>query len=353
VVLVVVLVSTALGASGCGGGRGRTAGASNAINRLPVHRCSTTNAVGAGTPVIPGYLPATAPLPSGLDQIQAAKLAWYEGDVKHESGLKVLAPRGWRCSAGIGADGGWSMSITGAAKQQVSIFGFYNGPGASTACAYFATAVADAPVPDECKAPRAAVVTQENDHLVAITSVTRIGTARLSDHQLLFWYAALGNAAEGVDCALRAVEKQTCDAILAEVKTRVGRELKHAAKTAPVQAPKPQPPSAGSLTATITGPDSSCLKDAPSGLSATPKSGDSFNLRRPGNGLSEGEVVAVPASVQGSVDGCSLTLSFAIGTNLGFFVVFDETDGLSWGPFDSHNLPNDGWSLTLIVNGNS
>lgn len=352
-VAVVVLLSAALGASGCGSGRGRTEGAGTAISRLPVHRCTTTNAVGAGTPLIPGYLPATAPLPSGLDQVQAAKLAWYEGDVKHESGLKVLAPRGWGCSAGIGADGGWSMSVTGAAKQEVSIFGFYNGPGASTACAYFATAVADAPVPDECKAPRGAVVTQEDDHLVAITSVKRVGTVRLPDHQLLFWYPALGNAAEGADCALRAVERQTCDAILAEVRARVGSELVHAAKKAAVHAPTPttQPPTPGPLTATITGPNGGCLKDAPSGLSATPTSSDSFDLRRPGNGLSEGNVVAVPASVQGSADGCFVTLSFAIGTNLGFFVVFDETDGLSWGPFDSHNLPNDGWSLTLTVNG--
>lgn len=352
-----VLLLAALGASGCGSGRGGTTGLSNAISHLPVHRCATTNAAGAGTPAIPGYLPATTPLPAGLDQVQAAKVTWYEGDVKHESGLKVLAPRGWSCSAGIGADGGWSMSITGPTKQQVSVYGFYNGPGASTACAFFASAVADAPLPDECKAPRGAVVTQESDHLVAVSSVKRSGTLRLSDHQLLYWYPALGNAAEGVDCVLAVAETKTCDAILAEVKVRVGHELASEAKKAAVQATTPTTTpastSSGQLTATITGANGACLKGTPSGLSAAPTSGDSFDLRRPGNGLSEGAVIAVPTSVLGSADDCSVTLNFAIGTNLGFFVVFDETDGLSWGPFDSHNVPNTGWSLTLTVNGHS
>lgn len=355
---VLVLVALPLACflvSACGSGRGVVTRSTAAITRLPVQRCATTNAVGAGTPLIPGYVAATQLLPPGLDQARAKELAWYEGDVKHESGLKVLAPRGWRCTAGIGADGGWSMSIAGPRKQQISVYGYYNGPGASTACAYFASAVADAPLPDQCKAPRGAVVTQENDHLVAISSVKRYGAARLADLQLLYWFPTLGNAAEGVDCVMAAAKKPTCDAILAEVKLRVGHALASEAKKAPVQATTaapPQPSSAGQLNATITGAKSGCLKDAQGGLAAVPSPSDSFDLRRPGNGLSEGDVVAVPTSVLGSTDGCSVTLTFAIGADLGFFVVFDETDSLSWGPFDSHNLANIGWSLTLTVNRN-
>ena len=347
------MIVVAFVASSCGGGSGGKH-AIIAISRLPVRACKTTNAVGAGTPLIPGYIPTTAPLPQGLDQAHAAKLAWYEGDIRHESGLKVLAPRGWNCSAGIGADGGWSMSVVGPQKRSISIFGFYNGPGASTACAFFASAVAAAPLPEECKAPHGAVATQQSDHLIAVRSTVRAGARRLLSRQLLYWYPVLGNALEGVDCALPAAETQTCAAVLVEFKQRVGRELAMDAKRQAARGPTATTPpaaSTGQLAATITGANGVCLPDVSASLTSAPTSGDSFDLRRPGNGLTEGDVVAVPNEVAGNAGGCSVTLGFSIGTDLGFFVVVDETDGLSWGPFDSHNLAGAGWSLNLTFKG--
>lgn len=353
VLALALLLLTTLIVSSCGN-RGRAA-RTRPIGRLPVHRCATTSAVGPGTPVIPRYLPVSAPLPPGLDQVEVSKLAWYEGDVKHQAGLKVLGPRGWRCSAVIATDGGWSLNVLGPHKQQVSIFGFYNGPGISTACAYFASAVANAPLPEECKVPREAKVTHKSDHLVVVRSVRRTGTARFSDIQLLYWYPALGNAAEGADCRVAATNRGMCDAILAEVKRRIGHELatearKHADHATTVTNASPSN-SLGELTAVITGANGRCLKSMSTDISAAPTAGDSFDLRRPGNGLTEGDVVAVPSNVQGSTDGCSITLRFRIRRKLGFFVVFDETDHLSWGPVDSRNLPTARWSLNLVFSG--
>jgi hypothetical protein len=90
------LLFAAFVVAGCGG--------RPAITQLPVVGCKTEDAVGAGVPILPGYLPTTARIPAGLASADAAVLAWYEGDLKKQAGLKVLAPRGWHCSALIGAE---------------------------------------------------------------------------------------------------------------------------------------------------------------------------------------------------------------------------------------------------------
>lgn len=71
-------------------------------------------------------------------------------------------------------------------------------------------------------------------------------------------------------------------------------------------------------------------------------------LRRPSNGISDGDVVAVAESV--GYAACNLSIVFKISPNLGFFVVTDEEGTGSWGPFDSHQLGARKWSLLLDEN---
>lgn len=297
-----------------------------------------TDGLGARIAVVPGYLPATAPIPAGLAQSQASQLAWYEGDVKTQAGLKELAPRGWHCSALLAADGGWSLAVSGPkAKQTVQISASYNGPGASTACNYFPSALSVSPVPTFCKAPRGATITLKSDHLATVERALSGVGVRLADLRFLYWYPGLQNTAEGVDCVLPAVEKQTCLAILAEAETRIGQQLSALAKKygATATATKPSTVSAApqQLTATVRGGNGVCLPDvkASSLLAHAPTPADTFDLRRPGNGVTEGNVVAVTTDVQSVQAGCSIVLNFAVGTGLGFYVVVDETAGLSWG----------------------
>jgi hypothetical protein len=72
-------------------------------------------------------------------------------------------------------------------------------------------------------------------------------------------------------------------------------------------------------------------------------------LRRPGNGLSDGDVVAVAESA--GYAACNLSIVFKISPNLGFFVVTDEEGTGSWGPFDSQQLASHSWSIVLDENG--
>lgn len=71
-------------------------------------------------------------------------------------------------------------------------------------------------------------------------------------------------------------------------------------------------------------------------------------LRRPSNGISEGDVVAVAQSA--GYAACNLSLVFKINPNLGFFELADEQGAGSWGPFDSHQLGSRHWSLLLDEN---
>ena len=248
------------------------------------------------------------------------------------------------------------MAVSGPkAKQTVQIGASYNGPGASTACNFFPSALSASPVPTFCKAPRGATITLKSDHLATIETALRGAGMQLVDLRFLYWYPALGSTAEGVDCALPASEKHTCEAILTEAEGRIRQQLNVLAKkyassptTTASTAAAPQ-----QLTATVMGSNGVCLPDvkASSGLAQAPTAADTFDLRRPGNGVSEGNVLAVTTDVQNTQGGCSIVLNFTVGTGLGFYVVVDETAGLSWGPFDSHNLPSEGWALSLTYSG--
>jgi hypothetical protein len=75
---------------------------------------------------------------------------------------------------------------------------------------------------------------------------------------------------------------------------------------------------------------------------------DTWTLRRPSNGISAGDVVAVAQSA--GYAACNLSVVFKISPNLGFFTVADEQTSDSWGPFDSHQLATRKWSLVLDEN---
>ncbi len=221
-------------------------GLGSGIALLPVVGCKTEDAAAGGLPLLPRYLSFEASAPGGLSAQLRAKLAWYEGDIEHEPGLKVLAPRGWGCSALLAADGGWSLTVIppGAQPQQeVEISGRANGPGASLACDYFPAAAEHSPVPGACKAPRGATITHESSHLVSVVTapaglfsvVTGNGElvserTALTGRSFLYGYPAAGLAAEGAQCVLRDAQPSVSAAILSDAETRLGRALAAATK---------------------------------------------------------------------------------------------------------------------------
>jgi hypothetical protein len=110
-----------------------------------------------------------------------------------------------------------------------------------------------------------------------------------------------------------------------------------------IETQAPPPPATHSLTAIIQGANGACL---PSTKLLTT---DTFLLRRPSNGLTEGDVVGVASS--SAMDGgrCYLVVNFSTSVNLGFFVVNDFTTSSTWGPFDSRQVAQGGWTMRLRV----
>lgn len=236
-----LLLAIAVVISACGATR---------TEQLPVVGCKTINAVGSAAPVIPGYLPNRAAVPGGIGGRQAQQLAWYEGDVRAQPGLKILAPRNWSCSALLAADGGWALTVAPSQagltrlqasglmpKQSVEISASYNGPGASIACNYFPSAVTSAPLPEDCKAPVDATITFEGHHLVSIKTTPASASNPSTDLGLLWWYPKALNTAEGVDCILPSARRPLCQAILSEARARIGSELGGAASRASASRP--------------------------------------------------------------------------------------------------------------------
>lgn len=84
----------------------------------------------------------------------------------------------------------------------------------------------------------------------------------------------------------------------------------------------------------------------PTGIGAT----DIWDLRRPGGGGSEGNVVAVATSSHKGPKCGEITVKFRVRPRLGFFVVFDENASVHWGPFDASALPADAWRVHLSFN---
>jgi hypothetical protein len=111
-----------------------------------------------------------------------------------------------------------------------------------------------------------------------------------------------------------------------------------------IQTQAAPPPATHAFTAEVQGPNGTCLSTVSQTNQPT---NDTFTLRRPGNGFTNGDVVGVAESQ--SMDGgqCNLDVEFLLSPNLGFFVVSDDTKGNSWGPFDSHSLASRQWLVQL------
>jgi len=106
------------------------------------------------------------------------------------------------------------------------------------------------------------------------------------------------------------------------------------------------PPSAThKLTAVVRSKDGSCLS---TNTNYSDILQHTFVLRRPSNGISDGDVVAVAQEMTYDTAGCDLDVVFKISPKLGFFVVHDDsgTNG-SWGPYDSGQMSARAWTLLL------
>ncbi len=121
---------------------------------LPIQRCPTS--YGADQPR-PAHITTTMQVlvPSAL----AADLALYTD--RYQNLDPVLAPRGWKCSALVGADGSAGITVypqgttANEAKSFVNAFtnGGCSGCAASEACVYFANATSQIPDPGQQVCP--------------------------------------------------------------------------------------------------------------------------------------------------------------------------------------------------------
>lgn len=106
----------------------------------------------------------------------------------------------------------------------------------------------------------------------------------------------------------------------------------------------PPPPATHHLAAIVQGKDGGCLSTSSTYPAIT---SHTFTLRRPGNGLTNGDVVGVALSAAMDNTGCDLDVTFSIGPGLGFFMVVDDTTSNGWGPFDSNQMSARGWTVRL------
>jgi len=105
------------------------------------------------------------------------------------------------------------------------------------------------------------------------------------------------------------------------------------------------PPATHKLTAVVRAKDGSCLA---TDTNYSDILQHTFVLRRPSNGISDGDVVAVAQEMTYDTAGCDLNVVWKISPKLGFFVVHDDSgSGGSWGPFDAGQMSARAWTLTL------
>src|SRR4051812_27918525 len=94
------------------GGSSSARSANDSPPQLPLIGCKTwdvpTTTDGAVWK-LPRNLPKKAEAPSGVTAHQASRLAWYEGLLNVRREFRLLAPRGWACSATRYEDGLWTM----------------------------------------------------------------------------------------------------------------------------------------------------------------------------------------------------------------------------------------------------
>ena len=102
-------------------------------------------------------------------------------------------------------------------------------------------------------------------------------------------------------------------------------------------------PATHKLRVVVEGPGYQCV------LSSI--SSDTITLRRPPSNVGIGAVVALADSTAFNKSGCGWVVTFSISPQLGFFVVSDEDQKLRWGPFDSVQMAQRHWRVTVADNG--
>ena len=104
------------------------------------------------------------------------------------------------------------------------------------------------------------------------------------------------------------------------------------------------PPATHVLTAIVQGSNGGCLTAASPDTDYTTHA---WTLRRPGNGVTNGDVVGVAEISNSTHSTADIDITFKIAPSLGFFTVSDDSTSDSWGPFDSHQMAAHGWIVRL------
>jgi hypothetical protein len=110
-----------------------------------------------------------------------------------------------------------------------------------------------------------------------------------------------------------------------------------------VQTVAAPPPATHLLRAFVQGTNGQCV----TAVTSDDLSTHAWTLRRPGNGLTDGDVVAVAQTDAMDTSGCNFDVTFKISPKLGFFMVSDDSKGNSLGPFDSQQMAAQGWAVRL------
>jgi hypothetical protein len=202
--------------------------------QLPLHVCKTS----VGNPSeIPVSLPTDV-------QVQIAKaysttLAFYSDN---EGLIEVLAPSGWKCSAGIGADGSSSVYVspvglnsTGPAVESISASQTSACVGCreTLACPLFVSAANDylRTYLQDCPSTRPAseLVTKVNSHVVEFTDPSGVngdgspsGGVNPARGVMTYFDDVRSDGSWTETCVLPAADRSTCKAIVGNFVTRYG-----------------------------------------------------------------------------------------------------------------------------------
>jgi hypothetical protein len=204
--------------------------------QLPLNVCKTSVGDASETAA---KLPATIHV--RIARGEASALAFYSDN---EGLIKVLAPTGWKCSAGIGADGSSSLSVsppsgansTGSALEAInaSQTSACVGCRESLACPLFASAALDylRTYVQICPTTRPASehVTKINAHVVEFSDPPHVngdaipsGGAYPASGVMTYFAGPRSDGSWTETCVLPRAESSTCKVVIENFKSKYGR----------------------------------------------------------------------------------------------------------------------------------
>ncbi len=214
----------------------------NAVTvQLPLNVCTTSVGDASETPAI---LPST--LQVKLPKQYSTQFAVYSDN---EGLVEILAPTGWSCTAGIGADGSSAVHVAPPGQNQVSSATLSAGSTAQEidasqtsacvgcreglACPLFATAAKDyrSTLGKVCPTtqPSSEVVTKRTSHLVDFTDPPGVsgdadpsGGANPAMGVMTYFDDKHSDGSWTETCVLPASESSVCNVILGNFATRYG-----------------------------------------------------------------------------------------------------------------------------------